>query len=213
MGVRERKEREREERRRNILVSARHAFERFGLENTSMERIAEEAELAKGTLYLYYRTRDELLMGVIVQDLEQIVTSIERIAAGSLAPDKKLLKAVTAFQGFSDGHQLFYKVLTHFDVGRLLGCREDEATQAALDFRELNERMMEAIASVVQEGVDLGMFKLEQSVRQTVFQLIVALKGTMIVAQGGFHPPQWGTYSPAQVLRNTATLLVKGLKA
>ncbi|MBL0323310.1 MAG: helix-turn-helix transcriptional regulator [Ignavibacteria bacterium] len=50
MGIRERKEREKEQRRIDILDSARQAFLKHGLEQTSMDRIAQEAELAKGTL-------------------------------------------------------------------------------------------------------------------------------------------------------------------
>ncbi|MFN4908693.1 MAG: helix-turn-helix domain-containing protein, partial [Bacteroidota bacterium] len=69
MGTIQRKERERDQRRKAILASARAAFVKHGIATTTMERIAQEAELAKGTLYLYFRSREELLMGLLADDL------------------------------------------------------------------------------------------------------------------------------------------------
>ncbi len=212
MGIRERREREREQRRLAILASARDAFAKHGLENTSMERIADEAELAKGTLYLYYKTRDELLIGVILQDLEQLLTKIERVASSKLPADKKLMRAFTTFHAFAKDRPIFHKVTTQFDIGHLVGCRDEQALPTALHFRHLNDRMFEAIVGMVQQGVDEGLFFLDRPIRQVVFQLMITMKGAMMVAEGGLHPPQWAPINTNQVLRDTATLLLRGLR-
>ena len=97
MGIVQRKEREREQRRGVILDAARNVIRKHGLENCSMERIAEEAELAKGTLYLYYRNRDEMLIPLLAQDLAQLIDEVEKVSASKLDCDKKLMKAVATF--------------------------------------------------------------------------------------------------------------------
>ena len=60
MGTHERKEREKEHRREEILAAAQAVFFEKGLQNSTMDEIAERAELSKGTLYLYYKSKEDL---------------------------------------------------------------------------------------------------------------------------------------------------------
>jgi len=60
MGVNERKEREKEQRRNDIIDAAEKLFFKKGINNVSMEDVANEAELSKGTLYLYFKSKEEL---------------------------------------------------------------------------------------------------------------------------------------------------------
>jgi TetR/AcrR family transcriptional regulator len=55
MGIVERKEREKEHRKEEILDAAQKVFFERGLVTATMDEIAETAELSKGTLYLYYK--------------------------------------------------------------------------------------------------------------------------------------------------------------
>ena len=60
MGIAERKEREKEQRRKAILDAAEKVFFEKGLKYSTMDDVAEEAELSKGTLYLYFKNKEEL---------------------------------------------------------------------------------------------------------------------------------------------------------
>ncbi|MDZ7772933.1 MAG: TetR/AcrR family transcriptional regulator [Balneolaceae bacterium] len=64
MGTEERKMREKERRRDQILDAAERVIFSQGLDQSTMEEIAEEAELSKGTLYLYFRNKKELYLGI-----------------------------------------------------------------------------------------------------------------------------------------------------
>jgi AcrR family transcriptional regulator len=61
MGISERREREKEERRRAILNCARELIISQGVQRVSMEDIARKAELSKATVYLYFSSKDILL--------------------------------------------------------------------------------------------------------------------------------------------------------
>lgn len=61
MGIQERKEREREERRQRILAAAAHLFSTQGVEKTTLRNIAQEIEYSPGTIYLYFKDKEELL--------------------------------------------------------------------------------------------------------------------------------------------------------
>jgi AcrR family transcriptional regulator len=61
MGLIERKEREKEEMRRAILKAARKLFLEEGFEKTSIRNIAEAIEYSPGTIYLYYKDKNEII--------------------------------------------------------------------------------------------------------------------------------------------------------
>lgn len=64
MNVADRRKRERQERRDLILDAAERVFFDQGLAAATMDEVASRAGLGKGTLYLYFRNKDDLRMGV-----------------------------------------------------------------------------------------------------------------------------------------------------
>ena len=70
MGVTERRERERQNRRDDILETARELFYSRGYEKTRMADIAEHLELSKGTVYLSFKSKEELAYEVLLAALD-----------------------------------------------------------------------------------------------------------------------------------------------
>lgn len=64
MGIEERKEREKEQRKNQIVDAAEKVIFSKGLDQATMDEIADEAELSKGTLYLYFKNKTELYMAI-----------------------------------------------------------------------------------------------------------------------------------------------------
>jgi TetR/AcrR family fatty acid metabolism transcriptional regulator len=59
-------------RRGQILDAARERFVRRGVAETTVDHIARAAHVAKGTVYLYYRSKDEILRQVLESDLTEL---------------------------------------------------------------------------------------------------------------------------------------------
>jgi AcrR family transcriptional regulator len=209
MGVRERKEREKEQRRADILVSARQAFVKHGLEQTSMDRIAAEAELAKGTLYLYFRNRDELLMALMVEDFERLILMITAVVESDASPERKLLAAFGTFYDFSQENEFFYRVLTQLNVRSLFESGAD--SEPVCHFSKVNDRLMELVVSIVNEGIAKGSFTIDQPALDVVVQMMISLKGAMMILRNAMMPPHWLTADHSVVLHSTACLFIRGL--
>lgn len=73
MGVAERRKREKRERRASIVEAAEAVFLRKGLTLATMDEIAAEAEVSKGTLYLYFDSKDELYLALAVRSLGELL--------------------------------------------------------------------------------------------------------------------------------------------
>ena len=65
MGIKERREREKNERRESILRAAIQVYAKEGYHAITMDKIAAKAELGRATLYLYFKTKDEIFVHAI----------------------------------------------------------------------------------------------------------------------------------------------------
>lgn len=81
MSVANRRNREREERRAAIVEAARAVFLRKGFAAATMDEVAAEAEVSKGTVYLYFESKDALFVAMSSAVLEEVRAAFERIGA------------------------------------------------------------------------------------------------------------------------------------
>jgi AcrR family transcriptional regulator len=72
MSIKERREREEKGRLDAILAAAEAIFARSGYYQTRMEDIAREAELAKGTLYYYFKSKDEIYLHLLDREARAV---------------------------------------------------------------------------------------------------------------------------------------------
>ena len=82
MGIAERKEREKQQRREEIVLAAEKVFFSKGFDLSTMDDIAEEAELSKGTLYLYFKNKEDLHMAVARKSIHLLRSITLKAAAG-----------------------------------------------------------------------------------------------------------------------------------
>jgi AcrR family transcriptional regulator len=97
VSVRERHKRERRARRDAILAAAFEIFARQGLEGATIEMIARKAEVAVGTIYLYFGSRDELYLYLVGERVEALRASYSEIQARGLDPLAELRAIAAAY--------------------------------------------------------------------------------------------------------------------
>ena len=87
MGVQERREREKQGIREDILEAARTLFVRDGYENVSIRKIAERIEYSPGTIYLYFQDKADILAQISEETfsrLERKLVAISNDSAGDV---------------------------------------------------------------------------------------------------------------------------------
>ncbi|MCB9284181.1 MAG: TetR/AcrR family transcriptional regulator [Lewinellaceae bacterium] len=80
MGISERKEREKAELRQLILEGAMEVFLEVGFENTSIRKIAERIEYSPGTIYVYFKDKDEILHELHHTAFDRLMEVMEKTA-------------------------------------------------------------------------------------------------------------------------------------
>ena len=80
MGIPQQKEREKDRRRQQIMIAARRVVLEKGYGHATMEDIAKEAELSAGTLYLYFKGKEELYASLSVRILQYLQIRLEHVS-------------------------------------------------------------------------------------------------------------------------------------
>ncbi len=110
MGVVERKERERQEMRERIVEAAAEVFTEEGYEKTSIRSIAERIEYSPGTIYLYFKDKNELLFAV--QQVGFDILRQEMLPLTQLTnPRERLREIGKLYVRFSQAHPQHYNLM------------------------------------------------------------------------------------------------------
>ncbi|MFC1822720.1 TetR/AcrR family transcriptional regulator [Thermodesulfobacteriota bacterium] len=157
MGIAERKQREKEARIESIKKSARRLFARKGFGSTSMEEIAESAEISKGSIYLSFKSKAELAYSLMEPILETHYNLLAQLTDNNKeAADKTLRKLVDFFfeaYGKDPEPYQFFMFYKAEDFQSLL--TEDRLG----DLKNLMSKNLKTIENVISRGVMQGIFK------------------------------------------------------
>lgn len=123
MGIQERKEREKQQRRNDIIDAAEKVFFESGIENATMDDVAKEAELSKGTLYLYFHNKEDLHFAICIRGLEILKLSIEKIVSTEKTAMQNLVEIGKSYVRFSKEYPNYFKAMLYFEGTDMNDCK------------------------------------------------------------------------------------------
>jgi TetR/AcrR family transcriptional regulator len=173
-----RRDREREERRSCILEAAEAVFMSKGFDQATMDDIAAEAELSKGTLYLYFRSKDDLFSALSARMIEAMVMEFEALCRKA----RDGLSAVRAMlQGCADSilaqPQHFRILMGQLASGHLL----DPETPSFSAHRHQVARIVTTFVTALERGKRDRTVRADIEPVQTSGLLWAGLLGTMLL--------------------------------
>jgi len=114
MALTDRREREKQRRRTQILEAAKTLVLREGVFAVSVQRIAEVAELSVGTIYLYFKGKEEIFAVLQEEILNMLYGEIETAAGREGSCEEKLFGIAGAYREFSRLKKQYFDVINYF---------------------------------------------------------------------------------------------------
>ena len=111
MGTTERKKREELERRKSILSAARNVFWQKGYAGTTMAQIAQAAELAPGTLYLYFTGKDALYVELLTEGYELLLHRLQDESEAAESPMAAAAGLIDVFFNFAKEYPQYFDII------------------------------------------------------------------------------------------------------
>jgi AcrR family transcriptional regulator len=156
MGIRERKEREKERRRQQIMVAAKKVFTDKGFSKATMDDIASEAELSPGTIYLYFKNKEELYASLSLRILQYLQIRVEHVLnTPDLEPEQKLDAMMDAMYDVYEFDPLVIINMFHLQSSETL---KNLSPELLSEIKELSAKSVEGLATIFEEGIKKGVF-------------------------------------------------------
>jgi len=116
MGIAERKEREKQKRSKAILLAAEKIFFAGNGDKGTMDDVAEKAELSKGTLYLYYKNKTELLYAIAEKGVDLLNRYFSKVIKPGLTGREQLSDLGDEFVRFVEDYPKHFELILRFEL-------------------------------------------------------------------------------------------------
>ena len=168
MGTAERREREREERRKSILDAAERVFLSKGVKEATMDEIAETAEVSKGTLYLYFRSKEEIYLAINHRALKILRAMFEAVMTTGEAGVRKIREIGRAYYEFSQKYPDYFEAMMHFDAEMT---KLEEAGPVGRECHEEGMGVLGLVAEAIRTGIEDGSIRSDLDPMKTAILL------------------------------------------
>jgi AcrR family transcriptional regulator len=169
---------DKEAKKKDIMHAAMEVFSQKGVSKTKMIDIAEKAGIGKGTIYEYYRSKEEIFGDAFMTIYSQTEDLIREVTINQDDPEKKLRRIMeltvdTFFHGGGD----FVGIMMDFWSEGIRN--KDERILEIFDLNLIYQNYRMGISDILQEGIASGVFR-EMDTRLTASVIIAALDGLLL---------------------------------
>ena len=201
MGTKERRAREKEQLRRQIIDAARELFVSEGYENVSMRKIADKIEYSPTVIYLYFKDKADLLDSACQETLLGLLDTVELLKRDKNNPVEALRKSGKAYVEFGleypQDYKLTFVIRPQFQKG--LGLEEGS----------VGERVFSYLCAMVSECVRQKAFR-QVAVETTGQALWSAVHGVTLLL---IDFPDFPWTATDKLIDTVIDTMIEGLKA
>jgi len=138
-------QKQQESRRAEILDAAKEVFSEWGFHSADVQDIAKKAGIAKGTIYLYFPTKQALFLAVIELGLERLSIEIRTKLLDIDNPIENIKIAIKSYMLFFKDNEKFYRLLVQPDLELL--------DEIAGTFKGVKLAKLPQLTSVIDMGI------------------------------------------------------------
>jgi len=190
-----------DERKTQIINAAEGVFMEKGFDQARMDDIAEETGLSKGTLYLYFKSKDELIIAILDRMFQREFKQFENLNFVELSAVDAIWKITDLLTKDILGLQRLIPIVYQF----LALAFRNKYVQLAL--KKYINRYVDVLVPIIQHGIDSGEFH-QVDVREVAIAMGAVIEGTLLL---------WvydkTLVKPEHHIRSGMKLLLEGVQA
>ena len=186
-----------EERRQEIVAAARELFQQQQYEKTTMKDVMDKLEIAKGTIYHYFKSKEELLEAVIEQTVDEYIAAMQALLNETEGNALDRMQVLITSGNVAEEHE---QILEHLHHPGNIGMH---TRQLAVTI----SRLAPLYASVIKQGCEQDIFQTEHPLECAEF----LLTGIQFLTDIGIYP--WNQEDLVRRAMAIPTLIEAQLKA
>jgi AcrR family transcriptional regulator len=163
------------ERHSAILAAAEKVFDKYGYASTTMEAIALEAGIAKGSVYNYFRSKEELFHQVVAQVVAISETDAKAALSAGKSASQKLGLAIDFWFERLNYYGRIGRLM--FEAGAAASVDTEQGKRLAKQFKGVYELKLGITRSILAEGMKSGEFHSKVDIDTSAALLVAILDG------------------------------------
>jgi TetR/AcrR family transcriptional regulator len=209
MGIKERKEREKGARREEIISAAEKIFFEKGLAVATMDEIAEAAELSKGTLYLYYKSKEDLYLSVAMKGSEIMYQMFLRVWESGVPPIQMIADLGETYYEYFKNYRNYFRMYYFFENSQV----QSQVSPEMMAVCQQNDRKVwDLVVNIIQRGIDAGLLRKDLDPLEAGVMLWSNSNGMMRIMdrQESYWKERMGL-NLEKMMRESSRMLVEGM--
>jgi TetR/AcrR family fatty acid metabolism transcriptional regulator len=187
-------------KRDRILRAAIKVFAKNGFYATRVSEIAKAAGVADGTIYLYFKNKDDVLITIFEDGIKQLLVILREVAASNDPFDKRITRIIELQLGLLEDQRDLAEVIT-VNLRQSSSLLKQYATPLFMEY-------IDVIAGLVREGQKEGAFRKDINPRVVARSLFGALDAILLTWALGEADPA----SLRKAASHCASLFLEGLR-
>jgi AcrR family transcriptional regulator len=188
LGSADRKEREKEIRRTDIIEAAERVIFAKGYDAATMDDVAKEAQFSKRTVYIYFNSKEQIYFEIMARGYRRLLELLEQDGNGSaeVSAPEGIRRMGWLFYRFGMEYPEYFEAIMEYENGEmdfLKGVPDSSREECYA----LGERIMERLISLLDRGLIEGTFRFEGGSRRTALVLWASIVGIFNMARRKKH--------------------------
>lgn len=183
MGIDQRREKEKQIRRNDILEAAELVFFAKGYNQATMDDVAKAAEFSKRTVYMYFNSKEQIYFEIMIRGYKLMISLLKQKIqnAGAVTAIESLRQMGDVFYSFSKQHPEYFRAIIEYETAEI--DFESGVTDESRDeCYALGEEMTEYLTGLLRQGMEEGMIRKDLDVVKTALVLWSCVFGVLNTA-------------------------------
>ncbi|MFV9511759.1 TetR/AcrR family transcriptional regulator [Tepidibacillus sp. LV47] len=180
-----------------IFEAAIDVFSEYGFEKAKMDEIAERANVAKGTIYYHFISKEEIFLSLIEEEIKNLLQRLNEGTQSLKTGKEKLEKAIAILVDYIFEYEQFMKIL----LSEVWGSEERQ-----IRFRERLQKILKLLQNYIEQGIQEGDYRTRnlELTASSIFGIISVTCLHTLLGQLN--------YSPKQITEHVQSMIHESLK-
>jgi AcrR family transcriptional regulator len=174
MGIQERKEREKERRRNEIIDAAEKVIFASGIDKATVENIASEAELSKATVYLYFNSKEDIYFAISMRGQHILFEMLEKAVFSVKNTSDKIVNFLKTVVTYKKTYPNYFNAFFYFLTNDI---NLDKENAYVKESKKRHERYLNLWKELIHKGKEEGVIREDLNEINAVLLLWMQLIG------------------------------------
>lgn len=214
MGINERREKEKEIRRSDIIDAAERIFFTKGYDNATMDDVSKEAEFSKRTVYVYFNSKEQIYFEIMIRGYRMLISMLNYELQNQKVCDAAMEIKQIAFTlyRFSKEYPEYFKAIMEYENGEL-DFQKGVPDQSRDECYALGEEILGQLIGALKKGIKEGSIRSDLDVIKTALVLWASIIGVFNMAKRKVnYISYYHITTPEELVSEAVDLMVKSIQ-